>query len=171
MTPPETITPGKWHKFPGVGKKNGNKAGWCRLFDDGTGGVFGCWATGLDEAWQAERGRKWTAEEQAAFRAKVEADRKEREAEEAKRKTAARETAHLIWSNAYQCEEHAYLTRKGVQAYGAKMIHADSARRDWPSLLRRRCDAEKQSCLHSWASLCTVRCWQAISHRRQCSTS
>ncbi|MCL2644390.1 MAG: toprim domain-containing protein [Betaproteobacteria bacterium] len=134
MMPPEVITPGKWHKFPGVGKANGNKAGWCRLFDDCTGGVFGCYATGLDEVWQADRGRKWTAEEQATFRVKVEKDRKEREAEEAKRKAEAREAAALIWSNAYPAEKHGYLERKGIQAHGVKTIHADTAHRDCPSL-------------------------------------
>jgi len=41
LTPPDAIEIGKIHRFPGVGKRNGNTAGWCMLFDDGLGGCFG----------------------------------------------------------------------------------------------------------------------------------
>jgi len=32
LKPPVHIEPGKWHRFPGVDKSNGNTAGWCKLF-------------------------------------------------------------------------------------------------------------------------------------------
>ncbi|MCL1824371.1 MAG: DUF3631 domain-containing protein [Betaproteobacteria bacterium] len=134
MTPPDQIIPGKWHKFPGVGKANGNKAGWCRMFEDGTGGVFGCYATGLEEVWQADRGRQWTPAEESAHRERIKAAKLEREAEQAKRREEAREAAQLIWSDSYPCTGHGYLEIKGVQPYGARLIHADNARRDAPCL-------------------------------------
>jgi len=31
LEPPDVIEPGKLHRFPGVGKRNGNTAGWCKL--------------------------------------------------------------------------------------------------------------------------------------------
>jgi putative DNA primase/helicase len=31
LEPPDVIEPGKLHRFPGAGKRNGNTAGWCKL--------------------------------------------------------------------------------------------------------------------------------------------
>ena len=53
MTPPNSIIPGKIHRFPGVGKKHSNSAGWCKLFPDGRAGVYGDFTTGLSERWCA----------------------------------------------------------------------------------------------------------------------
>lgn len=53
LTPPDYIEPGRIHRFPGVDKGRGNTAGWCRLFEDRHGGVFGDYATGLREVWQS----------------------------------------------------------------------------------------------------------------------
>ena len=44
LEPPEVVEAGKLYRFPGIGKRNGNTAGWCLLFDDGLGAVS---ATGL----------------------------------------------------------------------------------------------------------------------------
>ena len=48
LDPPEVITPGKLHRFPGIGKSNGNDAGRCKLFDDWRGGWFMDYSSGLD---------------------------------------------------------------------------------------------------------------------------
>lgn len=55
MEPPPHIEPGRIVRFAGVGKSRSNRAGWCRLFDDQRGAVFGDYSTGLHEVWQAER--------------------------------------------------------------------------------------------------------------------
>jgi len=34
LTPPDTIEPDKFYRFPGIGKSNGNMAGWCKMFPD-----------------------------------------------------------------------------------------------------------------------------------------
>ena len=47
MKPPQAIAPGRMYRFPGIGKAGGNTAGWCRLFSDSIGGVFGDWAEGI----------------------------------------------------------------------------------------------------------------------------
>ena len=48
LEPPDIITPGKLHRFQGIGKRSGNNAGWCKLFEDGLGGVFGDFSSGFD---------------------------------------------------------------------------------------------------------------------------
>ena len=49
LIPPDVIEPGRFYRFNGDGKRNGNTAGWCKLFADGEGGVYGDWSTGLSE--------------------------------------------------------------------------------------------------------------------------
>ena len=53
LEPPEIIRPGRFHRFPGMGKRPGNTAGWCLLFEDGRGGCFGDWSRGRQWTWQA----------------------------------------------------------------------------------------------------------------------
>ncbi|HDY86477.1 hypothetical protein LCGC14_1300370 [marine sediment metagenome] len=51
MTPPDYLTPGRFIRFPGVGKPVGNKSGWCILFEDHTGGKYGDWSSDMNEFW------------------------------------------------------------------------------------------------------------------------
>ena len=67
LTPPEVIVSGKLHRFPGIGKHHGNKAGWCILFDDCQGGCFGDWSSDISETWQVERTRPLSQNKQAEF--------------------------------------------------------------------------------------------------------
>ena len=71
LEPPDVIEPGKLHRFPGIGKRNGNTAGWCKLFDDGLGGCFGDWSSGFSENWQAKRNKPFSLVEREAFRRHV----------------------------------------------------------------------------------------------------
>lgn len=75
LEPPVHIKPGKWHRFPGVDKSNGNTAGRCKLFDNGLGGCFGDWSSGLSETWQAKREKPLSQSERAAFTRRVEETR------------------------------------------------------------------------------------------------
>ena len=47
---PERVELGRIVRFPGVGKSNGNTSGWAWLSDDGQGGAYGDWASGLSAA-------------------------------------------------------------------------------------------------------------------------
>lgn len=71
LEPPDVIEVGKLHRFPGVGKRNANTAGWCKLFDDGLGGCFGDWSSGFSGNWQAERDIPLSATEREAFKRHV----------------------------------------------------------------------------------------------------
>ncbi len=75
LTPPPYIEPGRLHRFPGIGNGNGNTAGWCRLFDDQQGGVFGDWSTDLNETWQS--GKPLNQQEMAAHRRQVKETRRQ----------------------------------------------------------------------------------------------
>jgi putative DNA primase/helicase len=124
LAPPDRIEPGALHRFPGQGKSRGNRAGWCKLFPDGTGGVFGDWSAGLYEVWQAQRQRPQSAAGRAQFRALVEAARREREAEEKARRKEARDKAVTLWNKArIQVDAaHPYLINKTVRAYGIRQL-------------------------------------------------
>jgi putative DNA primase/helicase len=121
LQPPDVIEPGRLYRFPGAGKRNGNTAGWCFLFEDGLGGVYGDWASGLSEHWQARRDKPPSTEEREAFARRVAAAKAQAEAAEAARKQEARDHAGLIWNEAIPCETHPYLSAKGVAAHGARL--------------------------------------------------
>lgn len=75
---PEVIEPGKLHRFP-TSDKRGDDAGWCKLFADLRGGVFGCNRTSLSETWQAERDRPMTREQRAELARQIAEATAERE--------------------------------------------------------------------------------------------
>ncbi|GHU38953.1 hypothetical protein AGMMS50256_38590 [Betaproteobacteria bacterium] len=114
MITPEHIDPGKLYRFLGVGKANGNTAGWCKLFEDGLGGVHGDFASGFSDSWQANRETPYSQAEREAFKRQIEAARREREASDAKHRAEARENAAEIWAEALPCTDHDYLTIKGT---------------------------------------------------------
>jgi len=123
LEPPHVIeADGKLHRFPTNGKR-GDDAGWYVLHGDGiSSGSFGDWRTGVSESWRADSGRTLTPAEKAAHRAKVEAMRGEREAEEARRKAEAAAKAAAIWQAAQPApDDHPYLTRKGIKAHDARL--------------------------------------------------
>ena len=81
MIPPIDIeADGKVHRFSSNGKK-ADDAGWYLLYDDGIpAGSFGDWRTGMKQNWRADIGRTLTPGEEAAYWAKVETMRRERQA-------------------------------------------------------------------------------------------
>lgn len=50
MTPPKHVTPGRWLRFPGIGKGRANRSGWLRAISP-TLAIFGDWSSGLSEVW------------------------------------------------------------------------------------------------------------------------
>ena len=126
LSPPDVIEPDRFHRFPGYGKRNGNTAGWCKLFADQRGGIFGDFSTGLIESWQAERSRPWTHAERQAFREQVERARGEAEAARREEHVKAAERAAAIWNAAKPAPaDHPYLARKGVPAHGLRLYRGD----------------------------------------------
>lgn len=126
LHPPEIIEPdGKLHRFPSNGKRN-DDAGWYVFHgNDIPAGAFGDWRTGASETWRADIGRTLSVQEEAAHRTRIESMRREREVEDAQRKTAARQKAAAIWQAALPAtDDHPYLLRKGIKAHGIRIYDA-----------------------------------------------
>jgi putative DNA primase/helicase len=123
LNPPEVIeADGEIHRFSTNGKR-ADDAGWYVLHGDGIpAGCFGDWRTGINESWRADIGRALTHAEEAAYRLKVDEMRRKREAEEARRYAEAANHAAAIWKTSQPAPtDHPYLTRKNIQAHGARL--------------------------------------------------
>ena len=123
LNPPQVIAQdGKLHRFATNGKAR-DDAGWYVYYGDGIpAGAYGDWRSGLSETWRADIGRKLSPHEETAHRARIEAMRRERVADEAKREAEARERAAAIWQAAGTASEyHPYLVNKGIKTYGLRV--------------------------------------------------
>lgn len=121
LTPPDTINPGHWHKFPGTQKHGKNKAAYCFMFDDMRGGVFGDFSSGMETTWQAENSKPYTAAEREAHRQRIKAMQVQRDADQAQRHQSGATEAARRWQAATACTQHTYLSTKGVQGYGLRI--------------------------------------------------
>lgn len=121
LNPPELIEPGKFHRFAGSGKNRGNTSGWCKLFADGRGGVFGDWSTGHVGNWQAKRNKPITVKARMAFARRVKKARVEAQAQRNAVQAEAAQKARAIWNAAPPAsDDHTYLVRKQISANGAR---------------------------------------------------
>lgn len=122
LEPPEIVADGRLHRFASNGKRS-DVAGWYVLHGDGVpAGAFGNWRTNFAQTWRADIGRKLTSGEESENRARWEAMRRQREQEQATRHQEAQATAERVWrASAPAPEDHPYLARKGVHAYGARI--------------------------------------------------
>ena len=75
---PLEIEPGRFHRFP-TNERRGDLAGWCKLFADLRGGVYGCMRQRISEAWTAADRRSMTVAERLAQARHIEAATRERE--------------------------------------------------------------------------------------------
>lgn len=109
MTPPTTIVPGRWVRFPGIGKGKSNRAGWCRLIAP-TLAIFGDWSTGVSEIWRDDTHR----DDEATAKLLRDAQARERKFA-AEQRARQREAAHRAQQllDAAQPAIHPYLQRKG----------------------------------------------------------
>jgi len=122
LAPPDHIEPGRFHRFPGADKRNGNTAGWCLLFGDGQGGVFGDWSADLHETWQAKRDSDLSSADRDAFRRQVEAAKRERDRQREADAAQSRDKAAAIWTAAAPAPgDHPYLNAKGIAPHGLRI--------------------------------------------------
>jgi putative DNA primase/helicase len=123
LTPPKIVSPdGKLHRFASNGDAR-DKAGWYIFHLDGIpAGAFGDFRSGLDQTWRADIDRKLSPQELADCKARVEAMRRQREAEDAKVKAEARREAIEIWGAARPApDDHPYLAKKGIEVHGLRV--------------------------------------------------
>lgn len=113
---PDVIEPGRFQRF-GTSDRRADDAGWCKLFDDMRGGVFGCYRQGISETWSAADRAMTTREQRVELARRVMAATTERNAAQRGRWAEnARRIAHA-WA---QCVPLAlgdpctrYLRRRG----------------------------------------------------------
>ncbi len=124
LLPDHLEADGKLHRCPLWEGAKGKKDGAYLLHLDGVpAGGFQNFRDGLDwENWRADIGRQLTPEEEAAGRARMEAQRAEREAEAKAKRDKARRKANAIWNSAKPApDDHAYLLRKSVPSFGLRV--------------------------------------------------
>jgi hypothetical protein len=78
---PGRIEPGKLQRFA-TSERRGDKAGWCKLFDDMRRGAFGCHRQGISENWCAFDSATTTREQRTEHARQVMAASAEREAQQ-----------------------------------------------------------------------------------------
>jgi putative DNA primase/helicase len=124
LAPPNTIVPEKLYRFPGADKRSGNSAGWCKLFADGLGGVYGDFSQDFSASWQATRLTPISAAQRMAFNRQIAESKATADAERKARQSNAAMKATAIWRNALPAKDHhPYLLRKGITAHGARLYN------------------------------------------------
>ncbi|WP_022974896.1 DUF927 domain-containing protein [Nevskia ramosa] len=116
---------GKLHRFRVTGDRRDQRNGWYVLHSDGVpAGEFGCWKRGLSETWHANIGRELDEAERETNRARLEAIRRDREAETQRVRAEARNKAAKLWeeANPKPSAKHPYLAKKQVRGYGIRQL-------------------------------------------------
>lgn len=124
LLPDHLDADGKLHRCELRDGPKGKRDGAYLLHLDGVpAGGFQNFKDGLDwENWRADIGRQLTPEEEAAHRARAEAQRAARAAETKAKRDKARRKANAIWRGAKPApDDHPYLLRKGVPSYGLQV--------------------------------------------------
>ena len=123
LTPPDTIIDDGTLRRVATNGKRGDDAGWYVLHANGiAAGCFGDWRTDFTQTWRADIGRTLTPAEESAQRAKADAMRKQREADEAEaQERTAKKAAAIVRASEPAPEDHPYLARRGVKPHGARV--------------------------------------------------
>lgn len=124
LTPPdEIIGDGKLHRFSSNGRPR-DESGWYKFFDDDRpAGAFGCWRASMSVNWKHDAPkREFSAEERAAWRARMQQLEAEREAEREQALKYAAETAAKLWAVGRDDGAHDYLARKRIPSLGARVL-------------------------------------------------
>jgi putative DNA primase/helicase len=131
LTPPDVIEPGKLHRFPTNGKR-GDDAGWCKLFPDMRGGVFGDHRSGISDHWSIKADPAMTTVERKAFRRQVVESKRQAEAEERKRhEAAARKAVAILETATGDPATHPYVIKKKSVPLGPWIKRGTWAQRNW----------------------------------------
>jgi len=109
LSPPKAVTPGRWLRFPGIGKDRSNRAGWCRMITE-TLAIYGDWSSDFHAVWRDDTHR----DDATSQRLLNEAHERERQFAAGQRRLqleGARRAQELLEA-ATPCT-HPYLARKG----------------------------------------------------------
>jgi len=117
LTPPTNLIPGKFLRFP-ANEQSGDKAGWCLLFPDYQGAVFGDHRSGFKQVWQSMREKSMSAAERKELAKRVAKAKAEAEAIRDSEYSSATIRAQEIWGSAPSAmTSHPYLVKKRIQPF------------------------------------------------------
>lgn len=94
---PDAIEPGKLQRFA-TRDRRGDTAGWCKLFDDLRGGVFGCYRQGISETWSAVDRNRLTRAERVLLAQQIAQASAERQAEQQRQWAEAAQRIAKLWA-------------------------------------------------------------------------
>lgn len=94
---PNAIEPGKLQRFA-TSSRRGDDAGWCRLFEDFRGGVFGCYRQGISEHWSAVDPATMTRAQRVRYAQRVMQATAEREAQQRQQWDRNTQRISAMWS-------------------------------------------------------------------------
>lgn len=120
--PTKALKPNTFTRFA-TDAKRGDAAGFCKIFDDGTGAVFGDFRQGTSFTWQQRDDDRPapSQEERHALKRKADVARQHAEIEREQGYSEAAEKASSIWKSAKPADpDHAYLRRKGIRPHIAR---------------------------------------------------
>lgn len=120
--PSDLLVDGRLHRYRVLGDKSGSKNGWLVLdLSPPAHGAFGSWKTGQTHTWQATQQNDMTPAARQVLTRRMADARAARDAEQQLVHAAARDRAANLWARAKPaCNEHPYLVRKGVGAFGIR---------------------------------------------------
>lgn len=124
MLKPDLIGDGALHRYRVDGDKAGSLNGWyvARL-DSRPFGAFGSWKTGQSCTWTASRPETMTPAERATLAARRAEAKRARDAEQAIVQAATATRAARLWRKSRPAtNQHPYLAKKCVQAYGIRVL-------------------------------------------------
>ncbi len=94
---PDLIEPGRFQRFA-TSERRADTAGWCKLFADLRGGVYGCYRQGIGETWSAADRSTMTREQRADLARQVQAATAEREAQQREQWAANAQRIAKVWA-------------------------------------------------------------------------
>ncbi len=120
----EVVGDGALHRARAVGDRAGSLNIWYVLhLDDKPFGAFGSWKTGQSCTWTASRPETMTPAERGALAARIAEAKRARDAEQVKVQAEAAARAARLWRKSRPASnQHPYLARKCVQAYGIRLL-------------------------------------------------
>ena len=115
---------GRLHRYRVDGDKAGSQNGWYVLHLDAKPfGAFGSWKTGQSQTWTADKPESLTPAERQALQARMAAARAARDAEQVAIHAEAAKRAARLWERAVPASnDHPYLVKKQVGAYGIRAM-------------------------------------------------
>lgn len=124
IPPAEILADGRIHRCDAEGRNGRADGSYVLHLDDAPAGGLQNWRDGLGwEDWRSDGGeRRLSADERRRACERIEALRRERDAETERRHAEAAERAAHVWSEAPEADDtHPYLVSKGVRAHGLRL--------------------------------------------------